>query len=42
MHKILADYDPLCLTNMVLPAVPSLKVLRHQSQLWDLLSGQLS
>ncbi|OJZ79693.1 hypothetical protein ASPFODRAFT_54820, partial [Aspergillus luchuensis CBS 106.47] len=42
VHKMPADYGSPCLTDMVLPAVPSLKVLGRRSHLWDLLSKQLS
>ncbi|OJZ81126.1 hypothetical protein ASPFODRAFT_198974, partial [Aspergillus luchuensis CBS 106.47] len=38
VHKTPADYGSPCLTDMVLPAVPSLKVLGRRSLLWDLLS----
>ena len=40
VHKTPADYGPTCLTGMVLPVLPSLKVLGRWSQLWDLLSTE--
>ncbi|KAJ1713219.1 hypothetical protein NYO67_4593 [Aspergillus flavus] len=42
VHKTPADYGSPCETDLVLPTVPSLKVLGRQSQLWDLLAKKLS
>ncbi|KAL2826172.1 hypothetical protein BJY01DRAFT_262394 [Aspergillus pseudoustus] len=38
VHKTPADYGPPGLIDMVLPALPSLKVRGRRGQLWDLLS----
>ncbi|OJJ52320.1 hypothetical protein ASPSYDRAFT_95821 [Aspergillus sydowii CBS 593.65] len=40
VHKTPADYGPPGLIDMVLPALPSLRVRGRRSQLWDLLSTE--